>query len=171
MATADYALIISLFSACLAMASFVWNVWSKFIYPKPKVRLNIGIMNVLRNGRVEGLPFVNLQIVNHGPGSITIELAAVRMKQHGSRKLQYALINPIHNLEHPEIGIGPFAGGLPKVIETGEKFALHFPYEPHGWLDPSLVKIGVLDSYGRYHWVGRGDLNRLRERHKTDFAR
>jgi hypothetical protein len=43
MTTADWALIISLCSLLLAMAGFVWNVWSKFIYPKPKVRVSIGV--------------------------------------------------------------------------------------------------------------------------------
>ena len=36
--TGDWALVISLCSFVVALASFVWNVWSKFIYPKGRVR-------------------------------------------------------------------------------------------------------------------------------------
>jgi hypothetical protein len=33
MTTADWALVISICSAIVSLASFVWNVWSKFVYP------------------------------------------------------------------------------------------------------------------------------------------
>jgi hypothetical protein len=42
MTVVDWALVIGLFSAAIALASFVWNVWSKFIYPKPKVQMSFG---------------------------------------------------------------------------------------------------------------------------------
>jgi len=40
MQTADWALVIGLFSLVVSVASFIWNVWSKFIYPKPVVRVS-----------------------------------------------------------------------------------------------------------------------------------
>ena len=42
MTTADWALVVSLFSFLVALAAFVWNVWSKFIYPRAKSRLHRG---------------------------------------------------------------------------------------------------------------------------------
>jgi hypothetical protein len=36
MTTADWALVISLCSVAVSLAGFVWNVWSKFIYPRAK---------------------------------------------------------------------------------------------------------------------------------------
>lgn len=47
MTTADWALVVSFFSIAIAFASFIWNVWSKFIYPKPRLQLHIGIMEVI----------------------------------------------------------------------------------------------------------------------------
>jgi hypothetical protein len=41
MHTADWALVISLFSAVIALSSLAWNVWPKFIYPKPTVRIRL----------------------------------------------------------------------------------------------------------------------------------
>jgi len=43
MTTADWALIVSIFSFLVSLGGFVWNVWSKFIYPRAKVRAYIGI--------------------------------------------------------------------------------------------------------------------------------
>jgi hypothetical protein len=34
MTTAVYAFVLSIFSFVVSLAAFVWNVWSKFIYPK-----------------------------------------------------------------------------------------------------------------------------------------
>jgi hypothetical protein len=42
--TADWALVISLCSAVVSLAGFVWNVWSKFIYPKPRVQVSFNFM-------------------------------------------------------------------------------------------------------------------------------
>ncbi len=44
MTTADWALVISICSAFLALASFIWSVWSKFIYPKARVETTFSIM-------------------------------------------------------------------------------------------------------------------------------
>jgi hypothetical protein len=44
MQTADWALVISLCSAGVSLASFIWNVWSKFIYPKPVVQVSFQMM-------------------------------------------------------------------------------------------------------------------------------
>ena len=44
MTTADWALAVSLFSFVVALAGFVWNVWSKFIYPRAKVRAYICLL-------------------------------------------------------------------------------------------------------------------------------
>lgn len=38
MTTADWALVISIGSLLISAPGFIWNVWSKFIYPKAKVR-------------------------------------------------------------------------------------------------------------------------------------
>ena len=47
MTTADWALAVSLCSFAVALAGFVWNVWSKFIFPKAKVRSYISIYLII----------------------------------------------------------------------------------------------------------------------------
>jgi hypothetical protein len=50
MTTADWALVISILSALLSFAGFVWNVWSKFIYPKPDLRVHFSMMGFIGDG-------------------------------------------------------------------------------------------------------------------------
>ena len=50
MTTSDWALIISLCSLAVALSSFVWNVWSKFIYPKPTVRVTLQATIIFQPG-------------------------------------------------------------------------------------------------------------------------
>ena len=47
MTVADWALVISICSAAVLLAGFVWNVWSKFIYPKPKVAVSFQFMTMM----------------------------------------------------------------------------------------------------------------------------
>jgi hypothetical protein len=47
MTTADWALVISLLSAATSLAGFIWSVWSKFIYPKPRVRVSFSMVSVI----------------------------------------------------------------------------------------------------------------------------
>ncbi|TIX54626.1 MAG: hypothetical protein E5V33_24935, partial [Mesorhizobium sp.] len=105
--TADWALLISLLSACISAAGFIWNVWSKFIYPKAKVRTAFSVMNLISKAG-ESPPFLNLNATNYGPGAVTLYAAVVRMKEeqgslpHFLRPLfrvgsQYGLLNPLAN--------------------------------------------------------------------------
>jgi hypothetical protein len=49
MQVADWALLISLLSLAISIAGFVWNVWSKFIFPKPKIDLSLTVMRVVHS--------------------------------------------------------------------------------------------------------------------------
>ena len=42
--TAEYALIISITSLLLAFCSLIWNVWSKFIFPKPAISFGCNLI-------------------------------------------------------------------------------------------------------------------------------
>lgn len=170
MTTADYALIISLFSATITLGNLIWNVWSKFIYPKPSLRIRASVMSVIERGERVDAPFVNLSMTNHGPGEIIISHAAVRIRQRGWKNSRWALINPMVDLQNRELPGGPFAGGLPKTISAGQSFSLYFPFEPGGWLVEPIACFGVQDTLDRYHWITRRDLRKLKAKYNADFA-
>jgi hypothetical protein len=47
MSTADYALIVSISSAFIAVASLIWNVWQKYIFVKPQVQVGFGVYHIM----------------------------------------------------------------------------------------------------------------------------
>jgi hypothetical protein len=71
MTTADWALLISICSAAISLAGFIWNVWSKFIYPKPRVDVSFNFMAVVSGGKKED-SVLGLSATNMGPASVTL---------------------------------------------------------------------------------------------------
>jgi hypothetical protein len=73
MTTSDWALIISLCSFAVALSSFIWNVWSKFIYPKAKVRVAFQASIIFHPGYPEHeSEFLSLVATNLGPGDVLL---------------------------------------------------------------------------------------------------
>ncbi len=155
MTTSDWAIIISISSLCIAMLSFVWNVWSKFIYPKPKVVTSINLIRVHQNQRV-GPPFISLNATNHGPADVVLHSAIGRTSTRiwQLQRPPYAMLNPIEGFpDTPNHSLGPFSGGLPKKLAVGENFSAYFPMSAEWFTDQhNLCKFGFNDTFGRYHW-------------------
>jgi hypothetical protein len=84
MQTADWAFVISIFSALIALASFVWNVWSKFIYPKPRVRVHFSMVTVFHPRAPDPDPVrvLSLSATNLGPQEVTVLSAQVLFKRY-----------------------------------------------------------------------------------------
>jgi len=169
MTTADWALVISICSAFVALLSFVWNVWSKFIYPKPTLVVGFTLQNILdANGLSD--PFLSLSVTNHGPVACTVTHSFVEIYNGLFRGARIALINPLSNFPYDfETTRGPFSGGLPKKIEVGEQFSLHYWYGEN-WLDEKILRVGVWDSFNRKHVCPRSYLREVQKRYLEDKA-
>ena len=176
MTTADWALVISLVSVLIALGSFIWNVWSKFIYPKPKVRASFSVMNIHQSGEVSP-PFLVLSATNYGPGEVTLHAAVAAPKRRFWQRLlrrsrSIGILNPLENFPmQTNHSVGPFGGGLPKKISVGEQFSLYFTFKHEGLRDDGLVDVGVTDTFGRYHWSRRKDVREVIERIRKDFPK
>jgi hypothetical protein len=168
MTTADWALVISLFSLLVAMASFVWNVWSKFIFPKPSIAVSFMLMRVHNSDPIHR--YLSLNVTNFGPGDITIDCAVVRpIRPWYKRRVALGMLNPLNSLDRPNESTGPFGGGLPKRLATGETFALNFPYAEEMFLKEPWEAIGVHDTFRRSHWAPRSDFLKTMEKYRVDF--
>ena len=149
--TADYALVISVFSAVVSVAGFVWNIWSKFIYPKP--RLLARMRTSLLVGTVHNLPSVlSFSAINHGPGDITLKqvIGKVRKKYPWSKSQRAILkcyLNWPHSLQESEIGQYP---NLPCKLEVGDSYDLHFP--TNIFVGGKVTDLAFVDGFGREHW-------------------
>jgi hypothetical protein len=104
--TADWALGISLCSFVVSLAGFVWNVWSKFIYPKAKVRASVRVVTIIPRQPNQD-DFIDLRAANFGPSEITLHAAMARatpwywrLLLRPNRKIGY--LNPLHKA-HPVV--------------------------------------------------------------------
>jgi len=166
MTTADWALVVSLFSFVVSLAGFIWNVWSKFVYPKAKVRSYIAVMNIVGDG-TPGRKTISLSATNYGPTDITLYCHISKETQGFlwfRRNRNLALINPV---DHPDTNrpTGFFPAGFPKKLTVGEGMTVYFsPDAPKSWVENgNLFYFGFSDTFGRYHWCSRENAKKFRK--------
>src|SRR5258708_7638206 len=92
MTTADWALVISIISAIFAAASFLWNVWSKFIYPKPVVRVSFAMVTIMQRG-AEDIEVLQLGATNMGPIEATLMKALMVFNRGPFTDKRYGILN------------------------------------------------------------------------------
>jgi hypothetical protein len=80
MTTADWALVISIGSLGIALLGLAWNVWSKFIYPKPRVQVSFQYMTTII-ANMPNQPVISLGATNHGPIGVTLKFSLARRKR------------------------------------------------------------------------------------------
>jgi hypothetical protein len=174
--TADWALVISIVSALVSAAGFVWNVWSKFIYPKPRVRVSFNMMQIVAKDPLHGLDVLTLNATNMGPGEVTLYAAMLYKRPWFSRKVSLALLQPLHNFPaQREYTLGPFGGGLPKKLAVAEEFTVYLTADHEAIAEEKFDKIGFSDTFGRYHFARTPNFREVREkirelRAKKQFA-
>jgi hypothetical protein len=81
-----------------------------------------------------------------GPGPIVLASCVGKPKTpwwQWQRAKSYGLLNPIHGdpADPNPTGIGPFGGGLPAKIDTGEVKPFYFPYTEDCFLDEDLYNV------------------------------
>lgn len=175
MNVADWAIIISICSAVVSLSGFIWNVWSKFIYPKPKVRVSLQFMTMMTPSAGDSRSLtrtennaISLSATNMGPITVTLYNVVVCKGWNWWRRrpIGVGLLNPLPGFPmYPgqyEYAAGPYAGGLPKKVEVGDQFTTYFVPD-HETLAGNDVKfIGYSDTFGRIHWAPKKDLIKAR---------
>jgi hypothetical protein len=163
MTVADWALVISLCSASISLAAFVWNVWSKFIYPKAAVRVGFSYVSVLHPGeRSLDYDLLSLSATNMGPGEIKLHNALVRKRRRFFRSQGHGILNRLLSANHRNQSDGPFSGGLPKIVAVGEVFSVYFVPNHTSLLEDSYDRIGFSDTFGRLHWAPKSQITKVR---------
>lgn len=174
MTTADWALVVSLCSFGVALASFVWNVWSKFLYPRAKVRASIAVMMIFDGDGSPARRFVQISATNYGPTEITLHGHQAKRRQGllwFKTNSKLALINSI---AHPDFmePAGFIAPGFPKKLNVGESAAVYVSAQsPKRWIDEEdLYYFGFSDTFGRHHWCSRANARKFRRDCVEDFG-
>ena len=81
MTTADWALVISLCSFAVALAGFVWSIWSKFIYPRANIRPYIAACLIVGGDGSPARKAICLSATNYGPTDITLRTHTAKRRQ------------------------------------------------------------------------------------------
>lgn len=179
--TADYAFIVSLCSAAVSLLALGWNVWSHFIFPKPRVKvtantaffdpLNSVAVLAHRNGALPSMwkrdhlefPSIAVSVVNLGPGAIILNAVVARKSKLVDRSIWgTAMLNPYNNYPSDLSTNGPHSSGIPKKLEIGEHFTAYLALENDWFTEEKFVKFGFVDTIGRNHFCSAADVRALR---------
>ncbi len=171
MTTADWALVISLLSFVVSLASFIWNIWSKYIYPKSqiKVRFNMLIIfDAFDNRKILGLTATNFGPTDNQLTGVICREILPRKFPYLRRNWQYAFLN---SFDRPEIPTTPGlrSGGLPRKLVVGDKVDVYLTPLHEALRDKKIIDVGFVDIFGRELWAPRGDVRKVRESVKTHF--
>jgi hypothetical protein len=157
------AILISTASFVLAAIALGWNVYRDIIL-KPRLRVSVNHVRMHVEGRKPSSKFL-VSAVNFGPGKI--RLGMVRFKESSFlkrifKKLKFGFL--IHDYKNP------LSGKLPATLDVGEKIDLVFPWDEDCLAGESPTHIGILDSFGRFHWAPSKDVKKVKEDWRKSFV-
>jgi hypothetical protein len=107
-------------------------------------------------------PFLNLSVTNHGPIGCTITHVQIEVaERHGKRGRRRGVINPLKNVSvDPQATEGPFTN-LPRKLDVGERFSLHFWAGENSFIGEEVIRVGVTDSFSREHWCPQKQVRKV----------
>jgi hypothetical protein len=157
---------ISALSLVLASLALGWNIYRDVVL-KARVVVRFTIVSIMAGGPTElrrTAEFLNIKVVNHGPGSVTIHGSAGQMspwwRRLFRRRKHFVILNDHTNPLNPK---------LPAKLEVGDSLNLFLPHDANSFLGSSATHIGVTDSFSREHYSPRKDITRARRSFRETF--
>lgn len=166
--TADWALVVSLFSFAVSLAGFVWAVWSKWVYPKARVKVSMAVMQLISEDDDDY--YIGFYATNFGPSDTTLKLLVNRWRPDGwawrfklgNRRWRYGVLMSTNNIDHAIRGAeGPMHPGLPHKLTIGGEFGTYTTHQHHRLRDLGVVDVGFTDVFGTTHWAPRRDIRKV----------
>ena len=164
MSTAEFALVVSIFSVIVASLALGWNVYRDVVL-KAHVDVSFAVITIIHESLPHRPQYLNLKVTNFGPGPVNISTIVAKdapLWRRLLRKIRWAMITPDYT--------NPMSARLPSKIEVGDKIELLLPYDRHAFLKDGFTHIGVSDYFGRNHWAPGRQLKRAYETWRKDFA-
>lgn len=142
------ALAIGIVSLVLATASLLWNVYRDIILT-PRTATTSRISNILHGDHTYG-PYIDITIVNKGPGKVILQSIVVRTKSAFAtiigRQRWAVVINDNTNRFNPQ---------MPTTLGVYEKTTQLLPFDEESFVSTHPNRWGFVDTIGKYHWVKR----------------
>jgi hypothetical protein len=154
---------LSIFAVGTSLFSLGWNVYRDVIL-KPRFRVRLRIAERpsditrqrppepwwSRNPNGAWVPYLELSVVNLGPGLVVVGAAVIKVGGTVERVLA----------EH-----------LGTRLEKGERIGIMLPNSDECVLDKKLRRIGIRDTFGRVRWAPRKDLDQVRREYVEGKAK
>jgi hypothetical protein len=159
MTTADWALVVSICSAALSLFSLGWNVWSKWVHPKPKIKVTFAVMSMIDENGMSP-PFLAATATNFGPTDTTLKQMIGRSRapwwclKWGHRRWRWGIMNNVRTPQEAIAESYPYSG-LPHKLTVGEEFSAYTTAKHQPLRDTGIIDVGFVDVFGRYHWAPR----------------
>jgi hypothetical protein len=151
------AVVLSFFAVLISAFSLGWNVYRDVIL-KPRLKVRFSWSRLLSTVGPRGSPFLQLSIVNHGPGDAICGMPVIRNKHWVRRILgESATATLVHDFTNPICAKPPFK------LAVAEEAQVTFPITNKTFLDEPIFGIGIKDSFGRVHWAPRKDIRKARK--------
>jgi hypothetical protein len=159
MTTADWALVISICAAVVSLASFVWNVWSKFIYPKPMIRVSFAMVQIVAADSDYIPNVLCLSATNMGPGDVSLRNVLIGFRGHFHESKGFGLLSTLENYPlYQDTTRGYFGASFPVKVAVGEQYSAYLIPAHERLAKGDYQRIGFTDSFGRNHWARRRDI-------------
>lgn len=161
MTTTSTSFLISAISAGIALFALGWNVYRDIIIkPKVKVRFRIDMIAEEGDDPSSRETVICFHATNHGPGAVVLQ--GIGIKTHVFlRKTKWSIL--LHDFHHP------ISSRFPSKLEVGELNHYVLPYRKDIFLKEDFGKIGIYDSFGKYHWAPKTDIKDAKKQYKQDF--
>jgi hypothetical protein len=148
---------LSVIAVGVSSFSLGWNVYRDVILkPRFRVRLRIAehprkpVPWWIRNPNGTWVPYLELSVVNLGPGLMVVGAAVIKTGGTVERVL---------------------AENLETRLEKGERIGIMLPNSDECVLDKKPSRIGIRDTFGRVRWVPRKDLKKVQREYGEEKAR
>ncbi len=156
---------LSISLASLVIALFVagWTVYRDAVQ-KPKFRVSASIM--VSTGLGENEQLILIRALNLGPlPNRTQQLCYGRphwQERLIKRSNTHFIISADENHRtHSAKG---------QRVEVGDEVTFSIPYNKDCFLiEKQIHQVGILDGYGRFHWVKTGEMSKMRKQYDEDF--
>jgi hypothetical protein len=164
MSTAEFALLVSIFSVVIASLSLGWNIYRDVVL-KARVDVSFAVVTLIDQSRRDRPQYLNIKATNFGPGVVTLSTIVVKDSRLWTRLMRqprYAIITPDYT--------NPLSAKLPAKLEAGDKIELLLPYDKEAFLKERFNRVGLSDYFGRIHWARIREFKRARETWHKDFG-
>lgn len=161
MTEASGALLTSIVSVVIAFFALGWNVYRDVI-DKPKGRVTIGKRLLL--GGPHDATVIGCSVVNFGPGRLQLQMPILRRRFFLPWRRKHNMDGVIM---HQPIIAG--SGQLPATLEVGDTLTLLWPWTDEGFVRAQPTGIALVDTFGKYHWAKRKQVQQLNRDWVKDF--